>query len=135
MNSLKIQKQNNHLRIFISGELAYQTFWSFESRMKKEIKPFTRVEIDLSDVDFIDSSGIGFILRIKNAAERKGGTFFIAAPSLKVMRILKKLLLNTVFPIIEDETYSGAWDAIEARTMKCAVNAPHFLNAALQPVA
>lgn len=141
MNSLKIQKQNNHLRINIKGELAYQMFWLFEPRMKNEIEPFMNVEIHLNEVNFIDSSGVGFLLRIKNVVERKGGTFFVVSPSFKIMRVLKNLLLDTVFPVIEDTSqfinFSHPDNACEAGIVSItyAWNSEQYSEAALLPVA
>jgi anti-anti-sigma factor len=139
MNNLIIQKQNNHLRIIIKGELASRMFWLFESRMKEEIEPFMSVEINLNAVEFIDSSGIGFLLSIKNAVERKGGTFFLASPSFRTMRVLNKLLLNTVFNVIDDapqfKDHALHENAGNAESTTYAWNSEQFAGAALATVA
>jgi anti-anti-sigma factor len=141
MNSLKIKKQNGQLHIFITGDLEYQMLWLYESRLEIEIEPSMTVQMHLGNVDFIDSSGIGFLLRIKNMVECSGGTLIITAVSFRARRILNKLLLNRVFTFTEEARPSGECEGadeiftIDMETVKKALRAEQYAAAALPSVA
>jgi anti-sigma B factor antagonist len=48
-----------------------------------------RLVLDLADVTFIDSTGIGAIVDISHSADELGVTFSLARPSSRVLRILE----------------------------------------------
>ncbi|CDQ42947.1 MULTISPECIES: STAS domain-containing protein [Mycolicibacterium] len=56
----------------------------------------TRVVVDLSGVDFIDSSGLGALISGLKVARQAGGDLRIAAPSRQVTSVLELTNLNRV---------------------------------------
>ena len=55
---------------------------------------------DLSGVDFVNSTGIGFLLASKFAMEKRGGACFLSSPRpqvRKVLDIMKALPADSVF--------------------------------------
>src|SRR5215831_4619862 len=48
-----------------------------------------RAFVDLSGVDFIDSSGVRELLRVKRAAESTGGELILRAPSASCRHVLE----------------------------------------------
>ena len=57
------------------------------------------LEIDLSGVTFIDSSGLGALVRIRNQAERQGATVVLVNLSRSSRRLLELSGLDQVFAI------------------------------------
>lgn len=58
--------------------------------------------VDLSAVSFIDSTGIGALIQVRNAAVEGGKQLVVRQPSPRVRRILSLAGLSAVFGIDED---------------------------------
>jgi anti-sigma B factor antagonist len=56
----------------------------------------TRVVVDLSGIDFIDSSGLGALISGLKVARQSGGDLRIAAPTQQVQMVLELTNLNRV---------------------------------------
>ena len=56
-----------------------------------------KIVVDLSNVEFISSWGIGILMYGYTTTTNKGGEFKLAAVSEKISEILKKTKLDTVF--------------------------------------
>ena len=67
------------------------------------------VAFNMSDVDFIDSIGLVFLLRMREITETKGGSFAIYNLRPRVDRVLKRLNLSRILNIIEsaEDYFSG----------------------------
>ncbi|MFZ0036640.1 MAG: STAS domain-containing protein [Candidatus Acidiferrales bacterium] len=63
----------------------------------------TKVVLNLSAVEFIDSAGIGELVGSHSSLHRAGGQLKIASPTKKVQDMLKMTSLNSVFDIHADE--------------------------------
>jgi anti-sigma B factor antagonist len=59
--------------------------------------------INLTGVDYIDSSGLGQLITIWTSIRNKGGHMTVLSPSKRVQRLLEITRLNTVFQILEKE--------------------------------
>jgi anti-sigma B factor antagonist len=68
-----------------------------------------RVVVDLSDTEFIDSSGLGALISGLKAARQAGGDLRIAAPTRQVITVLELTNLNRVLRTYD--TADGAFDA------------------------
>jgi anti-anti-sigma factor len=55
------------------------------------------LDLDLSQVSFIDSTGIGALVAIRNDALARGKTLTVPNPSSRVMEVLAITALDTVF--------------------------------------
>lgn len=53
--------------------------------------------VDLGEVEFIDSSGLGTLVRMLRAAEEAGGGLRLARPTERVRGVLEATLLDSVF--------------------------------------
>lgn len=58
--------------------------------------------IDLSDVEFMASIGIGVIIRTANALNMRQGKMVLLNPRPNVMGALEKTLIHKVIPIVFD---------------------------------
>ena len=77
----------------------YHTYPKLETKLSRLIRNETRVSFDLSNMDYIDSAGVGFLLRVRNLAEMRGGRFEILNTSLRLRRIFRKLQLISILNI------------------------------------
>ena len=59
----------------------------------------TRFLVDLMDVTFMDSTGIGTLIAVRVAAEDAGIPFLLLDPSNRVTRLLELTALTRVFAI------------------------------------
>ena len=63
----------------------------------------TRVVLDLSEVPWIDSSGIGLLVKIMTSAKQRGGSMKLLNPSKFTLQTLKMISLLDVFEIFQDQ--------------------------------
>ena len=61
--------------------------------------PGTRVIVDMSGVEFCDSTGMNVLLSCLREARERGGELELAAPRPAVMKILQVTGLDSVFTI------------------------------------
>lgn len=57
------------------------------------------VTLDLSSVEFMDSTGIGALVHLAKACERQGKSFAISAVSPRVQRVLEVTGLADAWPV------------------------------------
>lgn len=82
----------------ISGEVDLATVEGFLSRARECLDGTTEVcEIDLSGVTFIDSSGLGALVRIRAAAHDRGKQVVLTKVPARVSRLLDVTGLTDVF--------------------------------------
>ena len=71
----------------------------FRERVRSELTGTSKIVIDLSSVDYIDSGGLGILVGLHIAAKNRGGHIRLVSPSQHVQRVLGETKLNTVFSI------------------------------------
>jgi anti-sigma B factor antagonist len=67
----------------------------------------TRLAVDLSNVSFVDSTGLGALVFSLKAARRAEGDLRLVAPSAQAMKLLRLTTLDRVFRT--GETPDRAW--------------------------
>jgi len=60
--------------------------------------------LNLTGVDYIDSSGLGQLITIWSSVRNKGGHMTVLSPTKRVQRLFEITRLNKVFDILENET-------------------------------
>jgi len=63
----------------------------------------TRIVLDLSEVPWIDSSGIGLLVKILTSAKQKGGSVKLLNPSKFTIQTLKMICLLDLFEVFDDQ--------------------------------
>ena len=87
----------------ISGELDIYT----AQRLRAALVDHTeadghRLVLDLSELTFIDSSGLGVLVGAFKQARLKGGALVLAGPRGQLLKILNVTGLDKVFPVRPD---------------------------------
>lgn len=59
--------------------------------------------VDISNVRYINSSGIGVLITLLTKFRNKGGELFLLKPSESVKKLLVITKLNAIFQIVQDE--------------------------------
>ena len=65
------------------------------------------IELDLSNIDFMDSSGLGVIMGRKATADKLGAEFRIINPASRIARIIELAGLGKVVTIIYRNSKEG----------------------------
>lgn len=65
------------------------------------------IELDLANVDFMDSSGLGVIMGRKTTADKIGAEFKLINPTSRVARIIELAGLGKVVKIVYREIRKG----------------------------
>ena len=63
-----------------------------------------KIVLDLTDVTYVDSSGVGQLVGALTTARNQGGNVKLLAPTKQVLQLLKIVKLDTIFDIHEHET-------------------------------
>lgn len=87
-------------RLTVVGELDLSTAGRLRTTGLASLEDATtRLTIDLSGVSFIDSTGLGALVEIKNAADGRGVAFVLVAPSERVLEVLRLTGMLDAFTI------------------------------------
>ena len=79
-----------------------KTRTDFKEQATAFVLPGAKLVLDLSGVEFIDSSGLGILLTLLRQLDENGGDLRIAAPSRVVAALFKMTRMNRVFEIFPD---------------------------------
>ena len=89
--ALKCKIDGNILEIMPIGEIDHHNAVELRAeadRLIKKHKPQT-LWLNLSKIDFMDSSGLGFIMGRMSLMEKLGGTLIIKSPGRSVQKICR----------------------------------------------
>jgi anti-sigma B factor antagonist len=100
---------DDHTIVTICGEIDLYTAPRLHSELAgllAEGMP-ARVVVDMSGVEFCDSTGMNVLLSCLRRARERGGELEIAAPKPAVRKILQVTGLDSVFTLVEDADLRG----------------------------
>jgi anti-sigma B factor antagonist len=85
--------------VSLTGELDIASAAQLEDRIRAVVDAgHPRLVLDLAELAFCDSTGIGVFVRANNECQQRDGYLRLAAPSPTVARILEVVGLLDVFP-------------------------------------
>ena len=94
--------QGGHAIVTASGELDLYTAPRLQTALASLLRESVdRVVVDLSGIEFCDSTGMNVLLSAMKRLKEQGGTLELAAPRPAVRRILQVTGLDTVFSVHE----------------------------------
>ncbi len=98
------QKANGVLYIKLIGEMDEYSAQSVREKCDKLIEEnlsASKIVINLSEVAFMDSTGIGFLIGRYKKATRAGIPLFVESPNLAADKILNLIGIYTLIPKAE----------------------------------
>ena len=104
MEELTWQRTEGRLMARYSGEITMEVTQAFKREVEKALGegPATLV-LDLSEVNFIDSSGIGFLVACNTRLKSMGTQLVLLKPSAQVKKTLGLVQLMPFFAVAESE--------------------------------
>jgi len=91
--------EGDTLNVTLSGEFDMGAIAEFRRRIEQDAEAWRRVVIDMSDLAFMDSSGLQELVRLDNRARERGLEVIIARPSVPVLRLLELTGLEQHFAL------------------------------------
>ena len=114
------RSQGDHELVIATGEIDLYTAPRLQSELAAVIAstaPATRVIVDMSGVEFCDSTGMNVLLSCLRQARERGGELELAAPRPAVRKILSVTGLDAVFTVADFQLSPGG---TTPRTPRCA---------------
>jgi anti-sigma B factor antagonist len=96
---IRFEKSASLTTIFINGEVDLSNSAEVRKTILGALKTTPEVKVDLSDVEYIDSSGIAAMVEGLQFANSNGRTFRLTQLSNQVRSILELARLDQVFDI------------------------------------
>ncbi|GAA2446974.1 STAS domain-containing protein [Actinomadura vinacea] len=94
--------QGGHAVVTATGELDLYTAPRLQTALAGLLREqVDRVVVDMSGIDFCDSTGMNVLLSAMKRLKERGGTLELAAPRPAVKRILQVTGLDTVFTVTD----------------------------------
>ena len=95
---IQVNEENDVVKITVNGDIEMMTIKNFKEKLFEIGHNMDKnIEIDLSSVDYIDSSGVGVLISLLKLQKKKGKELFIRKVSPKVLNVLKLSSLSDVF--------------------------------------
>lgn len=98
------RSQGEHTVVALAGEIDLYTAPRLQSELTGALSAAgpARIVVDMSAVDFCDSTGMNVLLAAHRLATERGGDLVLAAPRPAVRKILEVTGLQSVFTIHDD---------------------------------
>ena len=95
--------QGDHTVISVTGEIDLYTAPKLQSELMTALagNP-VRLIVDMSAVDFCDSTGINVLLAAHRQARERGGELQLAGPGSATRKVLQVTGLESVFTVLDD---------------------------------
>jgi anti-sigma B factor antagonist len=86
---IEFQITSTDVGLAVSGEIDAHTAPALKSAADEALAQRSELRLDMSEVEFIDSSGLGVLVSITEAARDAGGDLVVVTPSRAVVRLLE----------------------------------------------
>ena len=102
--SLKITFENELAVLKFDGEVIFDNSNQLKEEAKKQLSAKEKIEdllVDLSQVPYLDSSGVGVLLSLFKFMKTRGGSLAIANPNEKIRRVFDVTKMTEIIPAYE----------------------------------
>lgn len=98
------RSQGGHTIVALAGEIDLYTAPRLQSELTAAMRGEqpARIVVDMSAVEFCDSTGMNVLLAAHRQAGEQGGDLALAAPRAAVRKILEVTGLGSVFTVHDD---------------------------------
>jgi anti-sigma B factor antagonist len=106
--TLNSHDESGHTVLEVAGEVDVYTAPTLRDRITDLLDAGQRrLVVDLTNVEFIDSTGLGVLVGALNRAKELGGSLVLVCPQERVLKLLRITGLDDVFAVhgsVEDAT-------------------------------
>jgi len=105
MDTFRIERRDKVLFINFKGEITLEITSDLKKQIDATLKEpsFEAVVLDLAQITFIDSSGIGFLVALNTRVMGQGKRLYLFQPSAQVVKTLELVQLANFFQSVLDE--------------------------------
>ena len=101
---MSTRTMNGVMLVDCSGRLVFgEESAALRETVKSELAQSPNVVLNLSEVNFIDSGGLGTLVALYTTARNAGGAVKLASLSKRVGDLLQVTKLLTIFEVFDDE--------------------------------
>lgn len=94
-------RHESEILVSLSGRLTQQACTDVKSRLAELLTPAVEhFYVNLSDLDFIDSSGLGTLIGLKMEANRTHSSMVLLRPAPRILDILRVSRLDAIFEMM-----------------------------------
>ncbi len=95
--------QGDHTVVSVTGEIDLYTAPRLQSELTAALNESpARLIVDMSGVDFCDSTGINVLLAAHRHARERGGELQLAGPGSATRKVLQVTGLESVFTVLDE---------------------------------
>lgn len=95
-------RDGSSLQVSLAGKLTFSDNSAFQSvtEIQQENGTVKQIDLHLEHLEYIDSSGIGMLLVLKERCDAIGATMTLSSPRGQVAKILRIACIDRVIPIL-----------------------------------
>ncbi len=102
---IQVIQVEHSLVIFIKGRILLRECRELKDSVLSRLNPTVKVlYIDLKEVDFIDSAGLGVMVGIKMSANKYGAPTYLIGPKPEIKSLFTVAKLDSIFKIVNSES-------------------------------
>jgi len=105
---LESEKNNSETTVWATGRIVIASSPALESTLRELIAEGEHVVLDLGNVDYVDSAGLGVLVTVYVHARRTKCHLKIANPKERIRDLFKRSGLASVF---EGDSFDVLWEA------------------------
>ena len=98
-------QNNNYLILKLQGSLDIYTSLDLKNHIEKIQKPPEILIFDLNGIDYVDSSGIGTLIKIINFLKEKQTGFFVTGIKSSIEKIFVVAGLMPYFTVLSEKEF------------------------------
>jgi anti-anti-sigma factor len=98
--TVEVERDGESLALRVHGELDISSAERLVDAYEKDLEGVTAVTVDLSDLDFIDSSGIRAVLTVKRRCDAAGQRMVLISGREEVDRVIRMVRLDDSIEVV-----------------------------------
>ena len=101
---VEVVERDDHALVTATGEIDAATADSVENAVTGALgSGFTTVLLDFADVTFIDSTGLGVLVRAHRSAESLDAVFAVVHPTPQTLKLIRLLGLDQLLHVYDSQ--------------------------------
>jgi anti-anti-sigma factor len=105
---LETEKKSSETTVRATGRITLETSASLEKTLRDLMPEGKRIVLDLTNVDYVDSAGLGALVSVYMHARRTNCALEIANPKQRVWDLFNR---SGLAPVFEGRSFDELWEA------------------------